>query len=291
MTHYDTLGISANATQDEIKKAYRKLANQHHPDKGGDTTQFQKIQTAYDAISDENKRAQYDAERNGFGGFRFSVNGQDMSGNMPPEMEDVLRNFGFGFSFGPGFASHGQDPFANFRQPRRNKDIQVSLIVSLASTLQSHTKTISVQSTNGERFSVDVQIPRGVRPNSTIKYPNLGDNFFSTLPRGDLYVKIQVEGDPRFQVDNYDLIKIVEIDCVSAILGCTLAIEGLDGKIFDLTVPAGTQPDSKLRIAGQGLYVMNQSNRGNLLIYIKVKVPTNLNDNQIETLKKVFSIQ
>ena len=291
MTHYDTLGISESASQDEIKKAYRKLANQHHPDKGGDTTQFQKIQAAYEAISDENKRAQYDAERNGIGGFRFSVNGQDMSGNMPPEMEDVLRNFGFGFSFGPGFASHGHDPFANFRQPRRNKDIQVSIIVSLASTLQSHTKTISVQSTNGERFSVDVQIPRGVRPNSTIKYPNLGDNFFNSLPRGDLYVKIQVEGDPRFQVDNYDLIKIIEIDCISAILGCTLSIEGLDGKMFDLTVPAGTQPDSKLRIAGQGLYVMNQSNRGNLLIYIKVKVPTNLTNNQIETLKQVFSIQ
>jgi len=289
MTHDDILGVSENASLDEIKKAYRKLANQHHPDKGGDTNQFQQIQAAYDAISDEQRRAQYDADRRGMGGFRFNGNGQDVGGNMPPEMEEMLRNFGFGFSFGPGFASHG-DPFAQFRQPRRNKDIQVSLTISLASTLQSQSKTISVQNTNGERFNVDVQIPRGVKPNSTIKYPNLGDNFFNSLPRGDLYVKIQVEGDPRFQVDNYDLITNIEIDCIQAMVGCIVPIEGLDGKVFDLNISPGTQPDSKLRINGQGLYVMNQSNRGHLIVHIKIRVLNNLPSTKIETLKQLFNL-
>ena len=288
MTHYDTLGISESASQDEIKKAYRKLANQHHPDKGGDTTQFQKIQAAYDAISDEQRRAQYDAERRG-GGFRFNVNGQEMHG-MPPEMEDMLRNFGFGFSFGPGFASHG-DPFSNFRQARRNKDLHVDIVVSLASTLDKQTKTISIQSSTGDRYPVNVDIPRGVRPNTTIKYPGLGDNLFNTLPRGDLYVKIQVEADSRFDVVNYDLFKVEEIDCVRAMVGCNLVVEGLDGKRFDIVVPPGTQPDTKLRIPGQGLYVMNQSSRGNLIINIKVNVPVNLNQEQIETLKDLFYIQ
>lgn len=288
MTYYDTLGVSESASSEEIKKAYRKLANQHHPDKGGDTTKFQQIQSAYETLSDNNRRAQYDAERHGMGGFRFNVNGQDFGAGVPPEMEDMLRNFGF--SFGQGFASHG-DPFHAFRQQRRNKDIQVGISVSLASTLDAQEKTISVQSTNGERYSVNVQIPRGVRPNSVIKFPNLGDNFFGSLPRGDLYVRIQVEGDPRFLVDNVDLILIKEIDCISAIVGTTIVIEGLDGKKFDLQIPAGTQPNSKFRISGQGLYVMNQSNRGNLIVQLGVYIPTNLSSNQLNSLKSIFNIQ
>jgi len=291
MTHYDTLGISENASQDEIKKAYRKLANQHHPDKGGDTTQFQKIQSAYDAISDEQRRANYDAERRGMGGFRFTVNGQDAGSGMPPEMEDMLRNFGFGFSFGPGFASHGSDPFSQFRQPRKNKDIQVDVIVSLVSTLEAQNKTVLVQNTNGERYPVDVQIPRGVRPNSTIKYPNLGDNFFSSLPRGDLYVKIYVEGDSRFHVDNLDLYTEVDIDCIHAMVGQTVTVIGLDNKKFDLYIPAGTQPDTKFRIPQQGLYAMNQTSRGNLIVNVAIKIPTTLTEHQSQMLKELFSIQ
>lgn len=292
MTHYDTLGISESANQDEIKKAYRKLANQHHPDKGGDTTQFQKIQAAYDALGDEQRRAQYDAERRGHGGFRFTVNGHDVgSTGMPPEMEDMLKNFGFGFSFGPGFASHGEDPFAQFRQPRRNKDIQVELSVSLASTLNPQTKTISVQNTNGERYSVEVNIPRGVRPNSTIKYPNLGDNFFSSLSRGDLYVRILVEGDSRFQVDNLDLIKYIDIDCIHAILGTEIIIEGLDNKTFTLTIPAGTQHGTKFRLSQQGLYAMDQNVRGSLTVITNIIVPTNLTNNQISSLTNIFNLK
>jgi DnaJ-class molecular chaperone len=287
MTHYDTLGVPESASLDEIKKAYRKLANQHHPDKGGDTNQFQQIQAAYDAVGDEQKRAQYDAERRGGGGFRFTVNGQDVGGGgMPHEMEDMLRNFGF--AFGPGFAGHG-DPFAQFRQPRRNKDLQVDVIVSLASTLDAQTKTISVQNTNGERTTVEVQIPRGVKPNSTIKYPGLGDNFFTSLQRGDLYVRIHVEGDTRFTVDNLDLYKTIEVSCVDAMLGCVLTVEGLDNKKFDITLPTGSQHGSKFRLPQQGLYAMNQTHRGSLIVVLHINIPTNLSESQIAVLRNIFN--
>jgi DnaJ-class molecular chaperone len=287
MTHYDTLGVPESASLDEIKKAYRKLANQHHPDKGGDTNQFQQIQAAYDAVGDEQKRAQYDAERRGGGGFRFTVNGQDVGGGgMPHEMEDMLRNFGF--AFGPGFAGHG-DPFAQFRQPRRNKDLQVDVIVSLASTLDAQTKTISVQNTNGERTTVEVQIPRGVKPNSTIKYPGLGDNFFTSLQRGDLYIRIHVEGDTRFTVDNLDLYKTIEVSCVDAMLGCVLTVEGLDNKKFDITLPTGSQHGSKFRLPQQGLYAMNQTHRGSLIVVLHINIPTNLSESQIAVLRNIFN--
>jgi DnaJ-class molecular chaperone len=287
MTHYDTLGVPESASLDEIKKAYRKLANQHHPDKGGDTNQFQQIQVAYDAVGDEQKRAQYDAERRGGGGFRFTVNGQDVGGGgMPHEMEDMLRNFGF--AFGPGFAGHG-DPFAQFKQPRRNKDLQVDVIVSLASTLDAQTKTISVQNTNGERTTVEVQIPRGVKPNSTIKYPGLGDNFFTSLQRGDLYVRIHVEGDARFGIDNLDLHRTIDISCVSVMIGAVLTVEGLDNKKFDITIPAGSQHGSKFRLPQQGLYAMNQTHRGSLIVNLNITIPTNLSESQIAVLRNIFN--
>lgn len=288
MTHYDTLGVPENASSEEIKKAYRKLANQHHPDKGGDTTKFQQIQSAYDILSDNNRRAQYDAESRGIGGFRFTVNGQDMGSGMPPEMEDMLRNFGF--AFGQGFAGHG-DPFSHFRQPRKNKDLQIDLVVSLASTLNEQTKIINVRTTNGDIYPVEVKIPRGVRPSSTIKYPNLGDNFFATLPRGDLYIKVQIEANTDFGVDNLDLIKNIEIDCIRAILGDTVTIHGLDDKRFELTIPAGTQPNTKFRIPHQGLYAMNQNVRGAMIINVKISVPTNLTTEQTKILSELFFIQ
>jgi molecular chaperone DnaJ len=289
MTHYNTLGVSENANSDEIKKAYRKLANQYHPDKGGDTNQFQQIQAAYDTIGDNNRRAQYDAERRGGDGFRFTVNGQDLNSGMPPEMEEMLRNFGF--AFGHGFAGSGGDPFSHFRQPRKNKDLQIEIVVSLASTLAEQTKTINVRTNNGDSYPIEIRIPRGVRTSSTIKYPNLGDNFFATLPRGDLYIKVQIESNTEFGVDNLDLIKNIEIDCVRAMVGDIVVVNGLDGKRFELTIPAGTQPNTRFRIADQGLYAMNQNVRGSLLINVKINIPINLNETQQNTLKELFSLQ
>lgn len=279
MTHYDTLGVSDNASSDEIKKAYRKLANQHHPDKGGDTNKFQQLQAAYEILSDQNRRAQYDAEQRG-SGFRFTVNGNDMSNGMPPGMEEMLRNFGFAF---------GQsDPFSHFRQPRKNKDLQIEIVISLASTLEEQTKTINVKTTNGDVYPVEVKIPRGVRPSSTIKYSNLGDNFFATLPRGDLYIKVQIEANAEFGLDNLDLIKTVEIDCVQAMVGDTIVVSSLDNKRFELNVPAGTQPNTRFRIPGQGLYAMNQNVRGSLLVNVKINIPSNLTAEQHQTLRALF---
>lgn len=288
MTHYSTLGVAETASPDEIKQAYRRLAKQHHPDKGGDTAQFQKIQEAYNILGDEQQRAQYDAERRGHSGFRFNVNGHDFGGGVPPEMEDMLRNFGF--AFGQGFA-HSADPFSGFRQSRRNKDLQVEIVVSLASTLNEQTKIINVRTSNGEVYPVEVKIPRGVRPSSTIKYSGLGDNFFNTLPRGDLYVKINVEGSTEFGVDNLDLIKTLEIDCIRAMVGHTCTITGLDGKQFELNIPPGTQPNTKFRIPDQGLYVMSQNIRGSLIVSVKINVPMHLSEEQRQGLKNLFSIQ
>lgn len=266
MTHYATLGVAENASPDDIKKAFRSLASKHHPDKGGATARFQEIQAAYAVIGDEQKRAQYDAERQG-GGFRFSVNGNPFNSGMPPGMEDLFARFNFG---------GGGDPFGPFRQqqqPRRNKDLQVRINVNLIDTLQDQKKTISVQTTGGERTTVEVQIPRGVTTGTTIKYPGLGDNLFTSLQRGDLYVQFEVTAPADFQVMGIDLLTDITINSVEAMVGCEKTVRCLDGTELILTIPAGTQPMSKFRIYKQGLWQIHQDLRGNLLVNVNIVTP------------------
>jgi DnaJ-class molecular chaperone len=284
MTHYATLGVSETATPDEIKRAYRKLASQHHPDRGGDTATFQTIQAAYEVIGDEGRRQQYDHERRNPGAFRFTVNGQDMQGH--PNIDDMLRNFGFNFGGNP-FGN----PFVNPHQPRRNKDLKIEIVVPLASTLTEQTKTISVQTTNGHRETVEVNIPRGVTSGSQIKYPGLGDNFFNTLARGDLYVVIHVETPNGYSVEGLDIITGLEIDCFCAIVGGEVEVAGFDGSRFKINIPPGLQPGAVMRLGGQGVWQLNGSQRGNLLVKIAITVPKNLSDAQLNLVRQIQTMQ
>ena len=279
MTHYETLGIPESASQDEIKKAYRKLASQHHPDKGGDTKKFQEIQTAYDALGDPAKRDQYDHELENPGGFKFTVNGHDMHG-MPPHMADMFRNFGFNF---------GGDPFNQMRQSRRNKDLRIEVPVTLASTLADQTKTVSIQTTNGQRETIEVNIPRGVTNGTQIKYPNLGDNFFNTLERGDLFVVVFLQPHPPFELNGLDVTTTVHVDCLTAITGGEVQVEGIDGSKFVVNLPQSTQPNMVLRIKDQGIWQIHGSTRGNLYVRIALTVPRNLSPEQLETISQIKS--
>ena len=285
MDYYSILGVPRGASDDDIKKAYRKLAAKHHPDKGGDTAKFQEIQQAYENLSDPSKRHAYDnPQPQGFGGhpggggFSFSFGGGDPFG-------DIFNQF----NFGPG-----QDPFAHMRQQqqRRNKDLRVRIHLNLVETLGDQEKTISVQTTTGERQTVHVQIPRGVTAGTSIKYSGLGDNMFNTLPRGDLYVTFVIEADPRYQIHGIDLVYPITISAVDAMLGSSTDVPSLEGRIFNINIPSGTQTGTKLRIPNQGLYAMEQqgSIRGSLIVLIDVVVPKASTQEQIDLLKKLKSI-
>jgi DnaJ-class molecular chaperone len=271
-THYETLGLTESATQDDIKKAYRSLASKNHPDKGGDTAKFQEIQSAYAAIETPEKRAQYDAERSVPHQFNFGHSGHfnDI------DIENLFRAF-----------NNGGNPFAQ-RRPQRNKDIRVSVQISLAETLEVQKRTLSIN-TNGSTTNqvVDIEIPRGVHTDSNIKYAGLGDNFFNSLPRGDLYVNIVVMPHPKFQTNGIDLFTTVDIDCLDAIIGCNKEFSTLDNRTFNLTVPKGTQPGTKFKIGGQGLYAMNQNVRGNLYLVTNITIPTNLTETQVEAIRQL----
>lgn len=279
---YETLGVPKGASEDEIKRAYRKLASQHHPDKGGDTAKFQEIQTAYETLSDPHKRAQHD-NPNPFGNFGGGDHFEfHFGGNGPQDIfEQIFRQ---GSPFG------GANPFnQRHHQPRRNKDLRVQLTINLSDTLESQKRTISVQTTKGDRFNVDVNIPRGVSSGTTIKYSNMGDNMFDTLTRGDLYVIINVNNDSGCDIHGITLIKSVTIDAIDAMLGTEAIVRGLDGREFAVKIPQGCQHGMKFGLQGQGLYQMNTNVRGDLVVVIEVTVPV-LNEAQLTALRNIKTI-
>jgi len=281
MTYYEILGVGNSATADEIKRAYRKLASQHHPDKGGDKNKFQEIEQAYRTLSDDGKRQQYDMELNGFGGggTQFHWRSADMN---HPDINEIFRSFGFGI--------HG-DIFNHRPQQRRNKDLRIEIPIPLVSTLEEQTKTIQVKTTNGETTTLEVKIPRGVTSGTNIKYSGLGDNLFNTIPRGDLYVQFNVYNAENFVVHGIDLITKISVNCLLATVGGVVNITGLDGKKFELTLPAGTQPGMKFRLSEQGLYQLNNNTRGDLYVELELEVPQNLTPEQIELVKSILNIQ
>jgi DnaJ-class molecular chaperone len=262
--YYDILGVAATASPDEIKKAYRKLASQHHPDRaGGDTEKFQEIQAAYDVLSSPEKRQRHDLERSGMG-------------NPGP------GSFGFqdlGDFFRQAFHQH--------QQPRRNRDLRIRIALDLAETLVETEKTVSVKTTRNTRDTVLVKLPAGITANSIVKYPGLGDNFFESLPRGDLYVYIDLRPHENFSVHGADLETQISIGCFDAILGTEKIITALDGIRLSVKIPSGTQPGTALLLKNQGLVIHNTEQRGNLKIRVQVQIPELLSESQLEIIKQL----
>jgi DnaJ-class molecular chaperone len=273
MSHYETLSVPKTATPDEIKKAYRKLASKHHPDKGGDTAQFQKIEEAYRVLSDPDQRAAYDnpSPMGGPGGFHFNFN----NGGGDP--------FGDIFSM---FRQHGGNPGHQHGQ-RRNRDLQIKITVTLHSTLGDQKTTISVKTANGTRENVEVNIPKGVTSGSTIKYPNLGDNLFETLARGDLFVVVEVAHHAEFDVHGNNLLSTLNINCLEAMVGVDREVVSLEGKTFAVKVPAGIQPGNKLAVRGQGLYQLHSSARGDWYLNINITIPKNIGEDDVRILQEL----
>jgi curved DNA-binding protein len=283
MTYYEILGIAKEASADEIKRAYRKLASQHHPDKGGDKNKFQEIEQAYRTLSDDVSRQQYDMQLNGFGGQGFRSPGVQEFHFHTGDINDIFRSFGFG----------NGDPFGQFRQQhqRRNKDLRIEIGITLASTLEEQTKNIIVKTTTGEQSPLEIKIPRGITHGTNIKYSGLGDNLFNTLPRGDLYIQFNIHHADNFIVNGVDLYTGSVVNCLLAITGGKITVTGIDGKLFELTVPPGCQHGTKFRIPKQGLYELNSNHRGDLYVEIGISIPQNLMPEQLESIQAILNTQ
>jgi curved DNA-binding protein len=274
MNHYETLGVSSTASQEEIKSAYRKLASKHHPDKGGDTSFFQNIQRAYSNLEDPQKRAQYDFELKGGGHPHFAADMGDIFGSI------FQQHFGGGFN-----------PFEHphFRQQRApvNRDIRLSVRIDLIDTLQEHKKTLKITFPGNKNESVEVTIPRGVQNGMTIRYPGLGEQTIANVPRGDLLIQIHINDHPKYQQAGNNLFTTVTINAFDAIIGCEREINTIDGKTLVLTIPPGTQNGAKFGISDAGVYTFDSPIRGKLIVSVEIVIPTNLTVEQLSVLKKI----
>jgi curved DNA-binding protein len=265
MDHYSTLGVDRNATADEIKQAYRKLASKHHPDKGGDTATFQRIQEAYAVLSDPERRQQHDNP--GFSSEHFHFTGGD-------DIHDILRNFGFNFGMG-----------GRPNRPRKNQDLRVRIEIDLASTADSQTKILSVRTATGERSTLNITIPRGVSPGSVIKYPELGDHTYENLPRGDLYAEIYIVMPPDTAIANDALHQRLELDVLDAITGVEREVTTPYLETVTVSIPPGLRHGSRIRLRERGLYHQSGA-RGDLFLSVELTVPRNLSERQLELIQQ-----
>jgi DnaJ-class molecular chaperone len=274
MDYYATLGIQRNASDAEIKKAYRSMAMKYHPDRGGDEKKFKEISQAYEYLSDPQKKQIIDLggdpnAQQGAGGFgqspfEFHFN----SGNM----NDIFGNFGFG-----GFG----------RQPqRRNRSLNVNVEITLEDVLSGKDFTAEV-SIPGKNKMINIQIPPGIEHGQQIRYEGMGDDSIPGLKPGDLLVNIVVREHGRYRREGTSLIIEREVNVWDAILGASIDIQTLDNKTLSIKLPPGTQPDTVLSCKGEGLPNMRTRQRGNMLIRIKVSIPKILNPEQINLIQQI----
>jgi DnaJ-class molecular chaperone len=274
--HYQTLGVDRNATPDEIKKAFRKLASQHHPDKGGDTKKFQEIQAAYDVLGDPEKKAQYDNPASQFAGGQF--------GGAPPGFEDIINQmFGGGNSpFGDIFGRRHQPP------PQRNRTLNIQTTISLEEAFSGKEMIANVQLPNGRDQLLEVKIPAGISDGMVLRLAGMGEDTVPNVPRGDIHLTVNVQPHGRFIRQGDDLVTSVNVNCIDAILGKNVQIDTIDGKTLDIKVPAGTQHGQLLSAPGYGMpKVYDNRFKGRLLISINITIPTNLNEAQKAILSQI----
>jgi DnaJ-class molecular chaperone len=266
--YYKILGVEKGASKDEIKKAFRKLAHEHHPDKNkGDDRKFKEINEAYTTLSDDGKRQQYDtfgsAGPSGFGGGQGGFNGGGFDFSGFARQYQSQNGQSFEFDLGDIFGEF----FSGGRRPRRGANITVDVQLSFKESVFGVDKDIMV---NGNKISV--KIPSGIDNGQGLRVSGKGED--GPGGKGDLIVRVWVQEHKVFRKEGFNLIMELDLKLTTALLGANVEIETLDGKI-ELKIPSGTTHNEILRVRQKGV-PDERGRRGDILIVTKVEMPKKL---------------
>ena len=253
---YQTLGIARDATVDEIKRAYRKLASQHHPDRGGDTQKFQEIQVAYDTLSDPQRRAALDNPGFG-GGFRADA---------PFDFQTIFD------IFGTRFQQAGS-------QQQRRQQARMSLWITLNDVATGGLRAISVGTQQGTH-AMEIEIPLGINDGDSVQYPGSGP-----VANMDLIITYRIHPDARFSRNGLNLQAEHAVDIWDLIMGGAARVRDIQGNELDVTIPARTQPGTTVRLRGRGL-TDRKGGSGDLLVRLQARIPEVIDPELLELIQK-----
>jgi curved DNA-binding protein len=317
--YYEILGVDRSASQKEIQKAFRKLAQEFHPDVNsapGAEDKFKRINEAYEVLKDPEKRKRYDTLGNNWQA------GQDFT--PPPGFENFGFRFGSGSGGAGGFSDFfealfgGSSPFGNQSpfgggrgdpygfgggertgpqsrraSPQRGRNHEATIEISLEDAAKGATRTIELGIpgsgpggfSTASKKSYQVKIPQGVTDGSRIRLAGQGDKGSSGGPDGDLFLKVRLRRDPRFEVTGHNLRTKVDIAPWAAVLGTEVQVPTLDSPVT-MKIPAGTQSGQTLRLRGKGIPSAKGA-AGDILVTVRVLIPTNLTARERELYEQL----
>jgi curved DNA-binding protein len=270
--YYSTLGVSESAGPDEIKKAYRTLANKHHPDKGGDQAKFKDISVAYENLSDPQKRAEYDQQRQFGNGTQFHFH--TGNGGFDPFAQMFGQGHPFSQMFGGGHM-------------RRNRDLNIQCAITLLDSFLGKQLEANYQLPSSRTQTVSINVPAGITNGDTIRYQGLGDDSIPGAPRGNLNVTVIVHADPNFERRGDDLYTTVDINPIEAIIGCKKTVRNITGDQMEVDIRAGVESGVEFASNGNGFTNVNNGRQGRFVTVVKIKTPKITNPAILEELKKI----
>jgi DnaJ-class molecular chaperone len=258
LDHYATLGVSRTASQDEIKRAFRKLASQHHPDKGGDTAKFQAIQAAYDTLGDTVKRAAYD-NPSPFGPGHSG--GWQQAGGNPFNFDNIFNVFG-----------------AQFRPTQSTPQSRMTLWINLYDVATGGSRIISVGTQQGTQ-EIEINLPTGISDGDNVQYKGLGPNG------SDLIVHFRIRPETKWLRQESNLITEITVNMWILVVGGVANMADIRNNKLELTIPPKTQPGTMLRVRGRGLMSRSGEN-GDMLVKLNPRIPPQISNELMAAIAK-----
>ena len=305
--YYEILGVSRNATEKEIKSAFRKLARKYHPDTNRENKdaeeKFKGINEAYEVLGDTDKRKRYDTLGSGFAsgsdftpppGFDFKF---DFDNGFSQQKTDTNFSDFFEMLFGEAFKTRGspfqetfRDPYSRPQSKKKGDDHFINVELTLEETYRGTTRKIDISVPGREYKRLEVKIPKNVRENSKIRMAGQGLLGKNNGQPGDLYLIVKLKPHPFFKIESDDINSEISITPAEAVLGTEIEVPTLDGPV-KMVIPSGTQNDKVLRLRGKGLPFQKKEGRGDQFVKVKINIPTIIADEEKKLYQELAKLQ